>query len=99
MANIEKYIVTGGDNFPDWFKEGSTKGLVRVVMNEDGEFDYILVNTPTGRKFAKKGDVVVKTRSGFSVISGEQAQKYKVTFIPKQKKVEKTEDKKDEVDE
>lgn len=97
MANIEKYIVTG-DNFPDWFKEGSTRGLVRVVMNEEGEFDYILVNTATGRKFAKKGDVVVKTRSGFSVISGEQAQKYKVTFVPK-KKVEKVEDKKDEVDE
>ena len=98
MANIEKYIVTGGDNFPEWFKEGSTRGLVRVVMNEEGEFDYILVNTATGRKFAKKGDVVIKTRSGFSVISGEQAQKYKVTFVPK-KKAEKVEDKKDEVDE
>ena len=99
MANIEKYVVTGGTNFPDWFKEGSVKGLVSVITDDDGEFVHILVNTPTGRKFAKKGDVVVKTRSGFSVVTGEQAQKFKMNFVPKPKKVEKTEEKKDEVEE
>lgn len=97
MATVEKYIVTGY-NFPEWFKEGSSKGLLRIVKDDEDHFVHIVVETPVGRKFAKKGDVVVKTKSGYSVMTGEQAQKYKVNFIPK-KKDDKKEDKKNEVDE
>lgn len=101
MTNVERYVVTGF-NYPEWFKNGSGKGLLRVINDDEGNFLHILVETPTGRKIAKKGDVVVKTKSGYSVLTKEQAEKFKVTFAPKKKEKEvekKAEVKEDEVGE
>lgn len=86
---VDIYIVTG-NNYPAWVGDASRRGLVRVSVDEDGEFDKIVVETNTGRKFAKIGDVLVKTRTGISVLTGEQAKKYKV--VPKNMKVEVKQD-------
>lgn len=92
MAEVQKYIVTG-NNYPEWLNNGARLGLVKTIMNEDGKFSYIIIETPTGRKIANVNDVIVKTRSGYSVLSGEQANKYRVTFVPKKKvKVEEREE-------
>ncbi len=80
MADIEKYIVTG-KNLPEWLNSVTNKGIARVVFDEDGNFKHIQMELPTGRKFAKLNDVILKTRSGFVVLTGEQAQKYRV--VPK----------------
>lgn len=101
MQTVDKYIVTG-KNAPDWLRAGADRGIIKFVTDDDGNFDKIVVESPTGRKIAKEGDVIVKTRSGYSVITGEQAKKYKVTFVPNPKKPKnekESEDKKDEVDE
>lgn len=94
MNNVEKYIVTG-NNFPEWLMNGTKNGTVRIVKDDDGNFIHIAIESPSGRKFAKKDDVILKTRSGYSVVTGEQAKKYRVTFVPK-KKVEVKEDEVDE---
>lgn len=81
MANVERYIVTG-NNIPAWLRDYMNKGIVRVVKNEDEEFEKIQLELPTGRKFAMYGDVILKERSGLCVLTGEQAKKYKV--IPRE---------------
>ena len=100
MTTVESYIVTG-KNAPDWLRAGADKGIIKFINDEDGNFDKIIVESPTGRKFAKEGDVIVKTRSGFSVVTGEQAKKYKMTFVPRPKKPDtlekESEEKEDEV--
>ena len=101
MQTVESYIVTG-KNAPDWLRAGVDRGIIKFINDEDGNFDHIIVESPTGRKFAKEGDVIVKTRSGFSVVTGEQAKKYKVTFVPNSKKVKnekESEENEDEVKE
>lgn len=85
MTTVESYIVTG-KNAPDWLRAGADRGIIKFINDEDGNFDKIIVESATGRKFAKEGDVIVKTRSGFSVVTGEQAKKYKMTFVPRPKK-------------
>ena len=87
MGNIESYVVTG-NNFPEWLMNGTKNGIVRVVKDDDGNFVHIAIESPSGRKIAKKDDVIIKTKSGYSVVTGEQAKKYRVTYIPKPKKVE-----------
>lgn len=94
MTEIQKYLVTG-KNYPEWLNNGARLGLVKTVLDDDGEFSHIIIEAPTGRKFAYKNDVIIKTRSGFSVLTGEQANKYKVNFVPKKKSEEKA----DEVEE
>jgi len=81
MANVERYIVTG-NNIPAWLNDYANKGIVRVIVDEDGEFEKIQLELPTGRKFAKYGDVILKERNGLCVLTGEQAKKYKV--IPRE---------------
>lgn len=95
MTSVQKYIVTGS-NYPEWFMNGSKQGLIKVVNDEDGNFSHIVIESPSGRKYAKKNDVVIKTRSGYSVLTGEQAKKYKVDFVPKRKVEVKEEDEVDE---
>lgn len=98
MTTVESYIVTG-KNAPDWLRAGADKGIIKFINDEDGNFDHIIVESPTGRKFAKEGDVIVKTRSGFSVVTGEQAKKYKVTFVPNPKKVKNEKESEENEDE
>lgn len=102
MQTVDRYVVTG-KNAPDWLRAGADRGIIKFVTDDDGNFDKIIVESPTGRKIAKEGDVIIKTRSGFSVITGEQAKKYKVIFVPRPKKPDtlekESEDKEDEVDE
>lgn len=87
---VKTYVVTG-NNFPVWLNDATRSGYVRVIFDE-GEFSHIVVDSPNGKKMAYYGDVIVKTHSGISVLTGEQAQKYKV--IPK--RIKKQEEKKDE---
>lgn len=99
MSEIQKYVVTGS-NYPDWLNGGAAIGLIKTVMDDEGKFSHIIVEAATGRKFAYKNDVIVKTKSGFSVLTGEQAEKYRVTFVPKKKEnPKKVEENDNEVDE
>lgn len=100
MSEIQKYVVTGS-NYPDWLNGGAAIGLIKTVMDDEGKFSHIIVEAATGRKFAYKNDVIVKTKSGFSVLTGEQAEKYRVTFVPNKKKEnqKKAEENDNEVDE
>ena len=84
MANIEHYVVTG-QNYPVWLNNAARNGLAKTITDIDGNFSHIIVTTPSGKKTANVGDVIVKTHSGCSVLTGEQARKYKL--LPKNSKV------------
>lgn len=74
MDKVLARHTVAGKGFPDWLKEAIASGRGKV-NTEDGEFLSIVLFTPSGTLVAKKGDEVVKTKSGIIVVP-KQARKY-----------------------
>lgn len=70
---LERYTVTG-KGFPGWLKDAIASGKGKVNV-EDGEFNSIILFTPSGTLVAKSGDVLAKTKAGIIVVP-KQARKY-----------------------
>lgn len=71
---LGRYSVTGKD-FPDWMKEMMSSGKARV-KTDFGDFECIMLFTPSGTLVAHMGDVFVKTNSSVFVLPKEKAKKY-----------------------
>ena len=87
---IDVYIVGDGRK-PDWLDSESAGGRIRMVY-DDGELLHASVSTVGGVKKAKAGDVIVKQKSGLSVLTAEQARKYKLIPVVKKSEVKKDEE-------
>lgn len=70
---LARHTVTG-KGFPDWLKEAMASGKGKLNMDE-GEFQSIVLFTPSGTRVAKEGDVVMKTKAGIIVVP-KQARKF-----------------------
>ena len=86
MGNtIETYIV-GSGKVPDWVNGFMTSGIVQRIENDDET--YYRINSPVGIKKAYDGDVLVRTKSGVSLVPADKAEKFKM--VKKPQKVEKS---------
>lgn len=85
MAFQNKSFVLGKESFPEWFKEETERGRARVMYDEDGELDHVIIYS-IGREIkARVGDTIVLTRSGVSSIAAKDAKKYGVQQkVPKE---------------
>lgn len=96
MPKIVETFILGSGKVPDWVKGFMTSGIIQKVENDDEVFYRI--NTPVGIKKAIVGDVIVKTRSGVSLVPADKAEKYKM-IQKKPQKVEKVDDTKEDIKE
>lgn len=96
MPKVVETFVLGSGGVPDWVKSFMINGIIQKVENDDEVFYRI--NTPVGIKKAVAGDVVVRTRSGVSLVPADKAEKYKMVQKKPQKN-EKMDDTKEDVKE
>lgn len=92
MSKELQFYVVGDGKKPDWFIAESGSGRIRMTYDDD-EFQYASVSTVGGVKKALEGDVIVKQKSGLSVLTREQAIKFKLIGSPKVQNVQKEEKK------
>lgn len=86
---IETFVI-GSGKVPDWINGFMSNGIIQRIENDDETFYRI--NTPVGIKKAFVGDVLVRTKSGVSLVPADKAEKYKMVH----KRVPKVEKAKDE---
>lgn len=79
MFQNRKFTV--GEKLPEWFKEYCSSGRAKVIYDDEGDFEKIIIYAPAKTYEAKKDDVVLLLKSGLTVLTKEQAAKYKV--LPK----------------
>lgn len=76
MAFQTKYFNVGFEKTPEWLKEYYSRGICRDIYDEE-DFVGISVYGNGKNKIAKKGDMVLLTRSGLMVLPKEEADKFK----------------------
>lgn len=70
MDRIKQYIV-GGKQIPDWVKEQSDKGRIKLIYN-DGDVVGGTIFTVTGTKNVGIGDVIILTESGIGILPAKE---------------------------
>lgn len=88
---VETYIV-GSGKVPDWVNGFMSNGIVQKIENDDEM--YYRINSPVGIKKAYNGDVLVRTKSGVSLVPADKAEKFKM--VRKPQKVEKLDETKED---
>lgn len=71
-------FVLGKDKMPVWFNDETARGRAKVNLDEDRNIVSVTIYTPTRTLTALPGDVIMKLKSGMSVIPKEKAVKYGV---------------------
>lgn len=71
-------FVLGKDKMPVWFNDETARGRAKVNLDEDRNIVSVTIYTPTRTLTALSGDVIMKLKSGMSVIPREKAVKYGV---------------------
>lgn len=90
MPKIVQTYIIGSGKIPDWINGFMSNGIIQRIENDDDEV-YYRINTPVGIKKAYNGDVLVRTKSGVSLVPADKAEKYKMTPKKVQKKDEESE--------
>jgi len=85
---IETYII--GSKVPDWLNGFMSNGVVQRVENDDEV--YYRINSPVGTKIAHNGDVLVRTKSGVSLVPADKAEKFKMVKKPQKVETNKEEE-------
>lgn len=71
-------FVLGKDKMPVWFNDETARGRAKVNMDDDRNVVSVTIYTPTRTLTALPGDVIMKLKSGMSVIPNDKAVKYGV---------------------
>lgn len=71
-------FVLGKDKMPVWFNDETARGRAKVNMDDDRNVVSVTIYTPTKTLTALPGDVIMKLKSGMSVVPKEKAVKYGV---------------------
>lgn len=71
-------FVLGKDKMPVWFNDETARGRAKVNLDEDRKVVSVTIYTPTKTLTALPGDIIMKLKSGMSVIPKEKAVKYGV---------------------
>lgn len=71
-------FVLGKDKMPVWFNDETARGRAKVNLDEDRNIVSVTIYTPTRTLTALPGDIIMKLKSGMSVIPKEKAVKYGV---------------------
>lgn len=87
-SNTLEIYEIGLGKIPAWVEAEVNTGRIRMITDDDGGLQEVIVNTVTGIKRAHTGDVILKKHSGVTVVSGEQAEKYKLKPKKEAKKTE-----------
>lgn len=82
MSNTVETYVIGNGNIPDWIKGYMANGIVQKIEDDYAGTYYFRINSPTGVKKGNIGDVLVRTRSGVSLVPAEKAEKFKMVNVP-----------------
>lgn len=90
MAKVVETFVLGSGKVPEWVNGFMSNGIIQKIDN-DGEVSY-RINTPVGVKKANVGDVIVRTKSGVSLVPADKAEKFKMIKKPQAKVAENKED-------
>lgn len=90
MAKVVETFVLGSGKVPEWVNGFMSNGIIQKIDN-DGEVSY-RINTPVGVKKANVGDVIVRTKSGVSLVPADKAEKFKMIKKPQVKVAENKED-------
>ena len=83
MAKLVETFVLGSGRVPDWVNGFMSNGIIQRI-DKDDEVTY-RINTPVGVKKAVVGDVIVKTKSGVSLVPANKAEKFKMVKKPQTK--------------
>ena len=90
MSKTIETFVIGSGRVPDWINGFMLNGIIQKIENDDEVFYRI--NTPVGVKRANIGDVLVRTKSGVSLVPADKAEKFKMIRKPqKNEKVDEAE--------
>lgn len=92
MGKIVETFIIGSGKVPDWVNGFMLNGVIQKVENDDEVFYRI--NSPVGVKIAHDGDVLVRTKSGVSLVPADKAEKFKM--VRKPQKTEKLVETKEE---
>lgn len=76
MAFEVKSFKVGYEQTPDWLREFFDKGICREIY-EDNDFIGISLYLPGKNKIAKKGDIILLTKSGLTLLDKKNADKFK----------------------
>ena len=77
--SAETYVLAKDNNkAPEWFFDETSAGRIRLFY-EDDELLYATVFILGKTVRANIGDTILKTKNGISVLTKEQARKYKVS--------------------
>lgn len=71
-------FVLGKDKMPVWFNDETAMGRAKVNLDDDRKVVSVTIYTPTKTLTALPGDIIMKLKSGMSVIPKEKAVKYGV---------------------
>ena len=75
----ETYVLTKtNDKAPQWFYDETSAGRIRLFY-EDDELTHASVFYLGKTMRANIGDTIMRTKNGISVLTKEQARKYKVS--------------------
>ena len=87
MGKIVETFVIGNGKVPDWVNGYMSNGVIQRVENDDEVFYRI--NSPVGIKIAHVGDVLVRTKSGVSLVPADKAEKFRMVKKPHKVEVNK----------
>ena len=71
-------FVLGKDKMPVWFNDETARGRAKVNLDDDRKVVSVTIYAPTRTLTAFPGDVIMKLKSGMSVVPKEKAVKYGV---------------------
>lgn len=79
MGKDIKSFVIGSSEIPEWVNEDTKTGKIRFNF-EDDELLNVLVSVRSKIVVGKIGDVILKSKGGLFVVSGEKADEYKIKY-------------------
>ena len=86
MAKLVETYILGSGKVPEWVNGFMANGIIQRIEGDDDVFYRI--NTPVGIKKAIDGDVIIRTKSGVSLVPADKAEKFKI--LPKRQKDDKS---------
>lgn len=66
------------DGIPDWFRQETSRGRAKVVLDDDNEPVKAIIYSGTKNYEAYPGDTILRTKNGMIVLKAKDAKKYGV---------------------
>ena len=67
-----KRFILGKDKSPEWFSNECSKGRAKMVYDDDGELNKVVVYSSPNNYEALPGDTIILLKSGLAVIVNDK---------------------------